>query len=890
MMDIRLPNHSAQFNARWPLLVITVVLVLFSLSQAFFVVRETTQVLSALGWENVKGVGPFPVRCTANAACSEQFNVVLGERTTVLWRQVLFGFCFASLIASVFVRQTLPKASYGNAHFATAKELAQHERTAVTAENYARGHLGYWPNGKQIRYNDKLHRTHTLVVGKSGSGKTSRVFIPNILQDIEDGNSVIVFDSKFPDKREGLTKIIPDALKAGYEVYALFPFQEHTMHYELIPQGLTWLEAERRAFFFFPVDDGNKGTEYYTNNERILLKTLFSAYSNFNARSPKGLFDIITGPETKLRDLLVNQSNSRYLDRMGLFLSLTTMQQQSFLTGLVQGLTVFDNEFVSKAHTRSPYASFNIDVRSLGCKPKLLIVGIPESTLKAGLGQLYLRMLYRFLVDGDLIPEAEAQGGRLAVPVTLYLDEFNNLGYLAGIMSQQATLRAKNISLVLGVQNRSMNEAIYGKETAEAITDGNTATIITFPSSLSPQDREWLSEQGGSYTAIDESESKRFQGLSFFRSGWGTSRKQVEKRLFTTDDLKHFPDDMALIRVEGLPMIKSIMPRYFDKRVRRIRNKFASSLASHTPLFDPVSWSILYLGEKRRQDEAAKKPEAPEEKIQATEPQPSPPQQAKQVRRKPVATPHDDERDANDKLNLLKKLLDLVLERHVSYELKRSGEGIKSLVLAWDAMPKDILKEHHNRINEGLKRSLITVRKDSLRFTPAALTLIPEPYQTRLISHTDAKGKAPALTPTTLPYSATFNANLISGESVTIFRRWLESLPQEAHNQVTIIEGSIWFSENEVKTHSLDIKNATPQSHARTKGYELPLPVIVQEDALYQHVEKHLERLTNHPICKTPSHDMVLSRTTLTVQSELMPSFKRHFTFKDDATFVLLEV
>jgi type IV secretory pathway TraG/TraD family ATPase VirD4 len=888
-MDIRLPSQPAPFNVRWPLVVVTAILVLVSLSQAFFVVRETTQVLSALGWENVKGVGPFPVRCTANAQCSEQFNVVLGERTTVLWRQVLFGFCFASLLASVFVRQSLPKASYGNAHFATAKELAQHERTAVTAENYARGHLGYWPNGKQIRYNDKLHRTHTLVVGKSGSGKTSRVFVPNILQDIEDGNSVVVFDSKFPDKREGLTKIIPDALKAGYEVYALFPFQEHTMHYELIPQHLSWLEAERRAFFFFPVDDGNKGAEYYTNNERILLKTLFSAYSNLKVRSPKGLFDIITGPETKLRDLLVQQSNSRYLDRMGLFLSLTTMQQQSFLTGLVQGLTVFDNEFVSKAHTRSFYASFNIDVRSLGRQPKLLIVGIPESTLKAGLGQLYLRLLYRFLVDGDLIPEAEAQGGRLAVPVTLYLDEFNNLGYLAGIMSQQATLRAKNISLVLGVQNRSMNEAIYGKETAEAITDGNTATVITFPASLSPQDRAWLSEQGGSYTAVDESESQRFQGLSFFRSGWGTSRKQVEKNLFTPDDLKHFPDDMALIRVEGLPMIKSIMPRYFDKRVRNIHNKFASSLASRTPLFDPVSWSILYLGEKRRQDEATKKLAAPEEIIQATEPQPSPPQQAKQARRKPVTAP-DDERDANDKLNLLKKLLDLVLERYVSYELKRSGEDIKSLVLAWDAMPKNILKDHHNRINEGLKRSLITVRKDSLRFTPAALSLIPEPYPACLLVHTDAKGKAPALTPTALPYLETFNANFIAGKSVNTFRMWLASLPPEARGQVTMLEGAIWFSENEVQRYSLDMKNGPSQSHARTKGYKVPLPAIMQEDKLFKHVEKHLERLTNHPSCKEPSTDMILSPTTLTVHTELIPSFKRHFTFKDDAPLILLEV
>jgi type IV secretory pathway TraG/TraD family ATPase VirD4 len=899
-MDVRLPVRAAKPEVRTLLVGITALLLVVSLSQGFFVVRETTQILEALGWNTVKGLGPFPVRCMANAACNPQFSLVLSERTTLPWRQILFGLCFASVIVTgLLSRRRLPKNSYGNAHFATPKEVATHERTAVTPDNPARGHLGYWPSGEQIRYSSTLHRTHTLVVGKSGSGKTSRVFVPNILQDLEDGNSIVVFESKFPDKREGLTKVIPDALEAGYEVYPLFPFQEHTMHYELIPSGLSWLEAEKRAFFFFPVDDVEKGAEYYTNNERILLKTLFAAYSNLETRSPKGLFDIITGPETKLQTLLSRQRDARYLERMGLFLSLTTMQQQSFLTGLVQGLTVFDNEHVSRAHTRSPYPSLNIDVRSLGRRPKLLIVGIPESMLKSGLAQLYLRMLYRFLVDGDLIPEAEAQGGKLSTPVTLYLDEFNNLGYLAGIMSQQATLRAKNISLVLGVQNRSMNEAIYGKETADAITDGNTATVITFPSYLSPQDREWLSEQGGSYTALDESESKRFQGFSFLRSGWGLSHKQVEKRLFTPDDLKHFPDDTALVRIEGLPMIKSLMPRYIDAKVRKVRNKFASSLASTTTFFDPIAWSIVFLGAKRREDEAKAKQETKanvetlqpgSEHVQAKPTAPPPTTtKAKQVRRTATTTQKEDERDANNKLNLLVKLVDLVLERHVSYMVKATDDTITSLTVAWSDMPKDIIKEHHNRINEGLKRSLITVREGKLRFTPAALRLIPKPYSARLLANTDSKGKVATLTPLGLPYSETFNANIIDGDALQRFASWLESLVENERNQLTLEEGFIWFSEHEVTSHSLDIKQGTPQTYANTRGYCLPLVIINKDATLHTHVVTQLERLTGHARCTTPSEDLFFKPTTLSLHDALLPSFKRYFTFREDEAIVLLE-
>jgi type IV secretory pathway TraG/TraD family ATPase VirD4 len=902
-MDVRLPNSVPRRQLRPLLICVSAVLLVLSLSQAYFVVRETVQVLTTLGWHQVKGIGPFLARCIANAACNVQFNLVLSERTTTPWRQILFALCFISLfVTAFFLRQRLPKNAYGNAHFATAKELATHERTAITLDNPARGHLGYWQSGEQIRYNDTLHRTHTLVIGKSGSGKTSRVFVPNILQDLEDGNSIIIFESKFPDQHEGLTKVIPDALSAGYEVYTLFPFHEHTMHYELIPQNLSWLEAEKRAFFFFPVDDVDKGAEYYTNNERILLKTLFSAYSNLEARSPKGLFDIITGPETMLQSLLTKQRDSSYLKRMSLFLSLTTMQQQSFLTGLVQGLTVFDNDLVSRAHTLSPYRSLNMDVRSLGRQPKLLLVGIPESTLKSGLGQLYLRMLYRFLVDGDLIPEAEDQGGKLGTPVTLYLDEFNNLGYLAGIMSQQATLRAKNISLVLGVQNRSMNEAIYGKATADAITDGNTATVITLPSYLSLQDREWLSEQGGSYTALDESKSKRFQGLSFLRSGWGVSSKPVEKRLFTPDDLKHFPDDMALIRIEGLPMIKSIMPRYFDERVRKVRNKFASSLASTTTLFDPVAWSILYLSQKRRTDElnmqaaaeTTTQIEVQTETTSETQEAPTPAPKAtstraKQVRRTPATTQQDKERDESNKLNLLKKLLDLVLERYVSYSIKVTDDAVTSLTLAWGDMPRDIIQAHHNRINEGLKRSLITVRDSKLRFTPGALRLVPETYRLRLMEDADSKGKVAALTPLPLPYSDTLKANLIAGDMIPKFRSWLETLPPEAQQKVTMLTGSVWLSDEEVEKYTLDVHEGSSVVPCE-KGYKISLPDLIKHDALHTHVLEHVTRLRGHPQATQPSEDLRFTPTTITVHSDLLTSFKRRFAFREEAEFVLLEV
>ena len=68
--------------------------------------------------------------------------------------------------------------------------------------------------------------------------------------------------------------------------------------------------------------------------------------------------------------------------------------------------------------------------------------------------------------------------GRAAVPVTLFLDEFANLGPLPHFPTTIAVARRRGMALVLGVQSLAQLEGLYGRAGAATIQTNCGTKIV----------------------------------------------------------------------------------------------------------------------------------------------------------------------------------------------------------------------------------------------------------------------------------------------------------------------------------------------------------------------------------------------------------------------------
>jgi len=110
----------------------------------------------------------------------------------------------------------------------------------------------------------------------------------------------------------------------------------------------------------------------------------------------------------------------------------------------------------------------------LGREPTALYILMPET--EGQRLQPLVAWLVADVIDG-LIARADRSG--LRCPVRLFLDEFRQFGYLAGLSERLPTLRERGVSVLLGVQVVSQIEEIYGRAEARTLL-GNTETKVLF--------------------------------------------------------------------------------------------------------------------------------------------------------------------------------------------------------------------------------------------------------------------------------------------------------------------------------------------------------------------------------------------------------------------------
>ena len=322
-------------------------------------------------------------------------------------------------------------------------------------------------------YETKLNN-NVLVIGCSGSGKTTSILRPNIIN--ENGSFVV------SDPKGTLHSLYEKYLREkGYSVIEIdFTNPAHTHHFNPIEFCKTTKEINKLAHRLAWEDGKYLYTHdpYWNQNVEILLTAIISFQ-----HEAKDLFSL-KGNIPELIELLRKCVSSKgvlsdfwqMLSRLDANMGTTSYAKQKFQE-LSQVPEKTYNCIISTAFGK--FANYDdLEIRELlrqndldftvfGKEKTALFIKVSDhDRTYDGL----VNLLYAQIFD-SLIELADAkQNDRLEVPVTIYLDDFATNCRIDNFQNVISNIRSRNISTTIFIQSQSQLVSCYGND-SQTIVD-----------------------------------------------------------------------------------------------------------------------------------------------------------------------------------------------------------------------------------------------------------------------------------------------------------------------------------------------------------------------------------------------------------------------------------
>ena len=382
---------------------------------------------------------------------------------------------------------------------------------------------------------------HTILVGGAGTGKTSCGIMPTILNF---QGSVFVLDIKGE---------IEEATRAAREqigpVYVINPTKNDTWSYNPVqacdpsPQGINeCLEIGRQLVPYPPGGPGQNQWVY--DGARGLASAL--AY-------------VIAIDEGTLRDVAYNLTSLSYQDLVILIDSAddtARMMASSFMVtdDKIKGYYIsqasdflrsfaLDHELVRV--TTPADKEFTFDMLESPCT---VYLQVPEQKLQQSAD------LFR-LIFMQLLRHLQARGERKQPHVLVCLDEFPQLGNIPQLPEMLATLRSRNVHLMLAGQSIADIDEKYAQTTRRRIVDN--CNYISIFSAADPESQKYFSDMIGQQTVIsqsggtsDSTSKDTVGGSSGQNRGW----QETGQPLLRPEELKNLGNEVVVIARQTYPL------------------------------------------------------------------------------------------------------------------------------------------------------------------------------------------------------------------------------------------------------------------------------------------------------------------------------------------------
>lgn len=462
-----------------------------------------------------------------------------------------------------------PRKTHGTARAASRREARKYhapsqrkwQQPGQTVQRFRPGRAGKHQHhillgkyhGRTIGLNEQRQYQHLLLTAPTGSGKSTRFFLPNLLQETG-ARSLFIADLK-----NELYRTTAGWLAQSMQIWLFAPTQPN------ISEGynpLAHIKSVEDAQDFAETWVVNTGTSsndpFWENNSKLLIRAM-SLHLLATEPSP---------PFSRLADLLTTQSYEQIRDTLQRSQSrdarsiaatfLENMAKNERLIGAQ--MTDISNRFqlLASANARAVTATNSIDFEEMIQTPTAFFLSIRGTDTRR----------YRPLMACLTQQMFAAWGNRGTNGIACYLDEFANIGYLPGYGEFISTARALRVALFMAIQNFSQLDERYGKDVATTIKS-NALTHLLLPGAGLEECR-YYSERIGDTTVRTETINRRGFGIN---EEITSTEGEARRRLMTPDEIRTMPEGkMLMIEASAAPLLLDTKPYFQDRELARRAN------------------------------------------------------------------------------------------------------------------------------------------------------------------------------------------------------------------------------------------------------------------------------------------------------------------------------
>jgi type IV secretion system protein VirD4 len=403
----------------------------------------------------------------------------------------------------------------------------------------------------RLSFDGKRHRRNlnVLVVGGSGSGKTRFYAKPNIMQCntsfiitdpkaeilrstspllIEKGYDIKVFNLINPDQSDGYNPF--KYLKDDKDVIKLITnLIRNTTPKNSTQNDPFWEKAEIALDTSLILYLMHKAPPEEQNFDTVMYMIENGAASE-DDKSYKSPLDLL------FESLEEKEPNHIALRQYKVFKQAAGKTAKSILISAAVRLAAFQLPEIARITSYD-----NLDLGSTGERKRAIFCVIPDndSSFNYLVGMLYTQAFQEMYYRAD-----HKYGGELPVPVHIIMDEFANVSLPNNFENVLATMRSRNISVSIIIQNMAQLKALF-KDSWESIV-GNCDTMI-YLGGNEQATHEYISKMLGKET-IDT----RTRGITKGRQGSSnTNFQNTGRELLTLDEVRLLDNKNELIFLRG---------------------------------------------------------------------------------------------------------------------------------------------------------------------------------------------------------------------------------------------------------------------------------------------------------------------------------------------------
>lgn len=425
------------------------------------------------------------------------------------------------------------------------KKFENVEPVEITAkEATAAGFPLVYDKKKNLVYVDN-GEAHSLVIGATGSGKTTMIINPLVNFLAKKGESMVITDPKgeiYEKNGEMLRNL-------GYDVI-IVNFRDpkngscwnpYTLPYKYYKEGNQDKANELLNDMAINIATDEKADDpFWTNSAADYLTGLSLgmfedakedeiSISTVNLMMTVG--DEKIGASTYMKEYfkMKDPAGPAAINALGT-VNAPQDTRNSIESVLKQKIKVFAvTQNLAEMLSRSDFDMETIGER----KTAVFMIIQDEKTTYHALATIFIKQCYE-----SLIAVAQRHGGKLPVRTNFLLDEFANMPKFKDITTMITAARSRQIRMTMIIQNFAQLKQVYGNEDAETIR-GNCGNILYLLT--------------GELSALEE--ISKLCGDKIVKVG--KDKKEETRPLITVTELQRFKQDEVLILKHRLPPLRT---------------------------------------------------------------------------------------------------------------------------------------------------------------------------------------------------------------------------------------------------------------------------------------------------------------------------------------------